>query len=48
MSSECFRYMVKTRQEKWKARMEGMSRERTTSKILKARWRREGLEEDPE
>ena len=31
--------MVKTRQEKWKARMEEMivSRERTTRKILKAR-----------
>ena len=26
--------MVKTRQEKWKARMEGMSRERSTRKIF--------------
>ena len=40
--------MVKTRQEKWKARMEEMGRERTTKKIIKARWQGKGLVEDPE
>ena len=39
---------VKTRQEKWKARMEEMSRKSSTRKFLKARWRGKGLVEDPE
>ena len=33
--------MVKTRQEKWKARIEEMSRERTTRKILEGEMERE-------
>ena len=40
--------MIKTRQEKWKARMEDMSRERATRKIFEGTMEGKGLEEDPE
>ena len=38
--------MVKSRQERWRVRMEEMSGERTTRKILKERWEGKGPEED--